>query len=328
MPAHQLKHPPFGAGPASKAVARVLAGKDLNETADEARLAPELLVRLLEVFTDAGYRAVEGLNAGEWWQVDVAFDPEHDHTAAARLASALEARRTEGDLERWWYLRKRPGWRLRLHPTHAAGSLRLERSLDTLVDQGALRGWRTGIYEPETAAFGGPTGMGIAHELFCVDSRAITHLPEESRLPLGRKQLSLMLCTALMRSAGLEPLEHGDVWDRVCALRPLPEDVDPRRVQNMIDPARTLLAADTSPTGAMFGPYGILAGHRPWADGFSRAGSDLYRAGNDGSLQRGVRQVVAQLVIFHWNRLAFGPGVQAALARAARAVVLDVRIDR
>ena len=328
MPAHRLNGPSPGSGPAAAAVARVLAGSPLEQAAAEARLEPAFLASMLEVFTDAGYRAVDDVTAHRtWWQVDVEFDPHRDHAAASTLTALIEKARTDGLVSRWWFLHKHPGWRLRLDPARLETRLRLATALDTLVETGALRGWRTGIYEAETAAFGGPTGMDIAHELFCADSHHIRHLPAEADLPLGRKQLSLMLCTELMRSAGLEPFEHGDVWDLVCGLRPLPEDVNPARIDTMLTSTQTLLGADTAPDGAMFGPSGALSAHTPWAGSFSTAGARLGRARAEGDLRRGIRAVLAYHVIFHWNRLALGTGAQAALARAARTAVLGVPVE-
>lgn len=326
MPAHRVKGPPTGTGPAAAAVARVLAGTPTSEAAKDAHLDPELLERLLEVFTEAGYRAVDEHTAhGTWWQADVEFDPHH-RGAVQELTELLNAARSDGYVNSWWFLHKHPGWRLRLHLATSDTRSRLQEALDALVDHGTLHGWWPGVYEPETAAFGGSAGMGIAHELFCADSDNIARLGAEVELPLGRKQISVMLCTELMRAAGLEPVEHGDVWDLVCALRPLPDDVDPARVEAMLGPAKTLTGADTAPAGAMFGAGGPLQAHTAWAAAFSRAGYQLAGARRDGVLHRGIRRVVAHHVIFHWNRLALPATAQAALARAARAAILDIPV--
>ncbi|WP_091253643.1 thiopeptide-type bacteriocin biosynthesis protein [Micromonospora matsumotoense] len=70
----------------------------------------------------------------------------------------------------WWFLRKHPSWRIRIRTTDhgAAGAL-----LDDLAAAGVIAGWEAGIYEPETAAFGGLSATAIVHELFCGDSRGV-----------------------------------------------------------------------------------------------------------------------------------------------------------
>lgn len=63
--------------------------------------------------------------------------------------------------------------------------------------------------------------MTCAHELFHADSRAILALHHHTN-PLGRRELSVLLCTVLMRAASLEWYEMGDTWHQVTAERPLP----------------------------------------------------------------------------------------------------------
>ena len=42
-----------------------------------------------------------------------------------------------------------------------------------------------------------------------------------------------------------------------------------------------------------------------------------------GTLDRGLRDVLAHHVIFHWNRLGLPASTQATLARSAQAAVMD-----
>ena len=65
--------------------------------------------------------------------------------------------------------------------------------LDRLVAEGHLHRWWPGIYEPETAAFGGLAQHDTAHTLFIADSREIQHLPLREDLALGRRELSVLL---------------------------------------------------------------------------------------------------------------------------------------
>ncbi|MER7877202.1 hypothetical protein ABTY63_27170 [Streptomyces solisilvae] len=66
----------------------------------------------------------------------------------------------------------------------------------------------------ETVAFGGETNMQIAHDLFATDNREIQQFAERDTLPIGFRELFVLLCT-MMRSTGLEWYETGDVWNHV-----------------------------------------------------------------------------------------------------------------
>ncbi len=177
-----------------------------------------------------------------------------------------------------------------------------------------------------TAAFGGDAGMDLAHELFCEDSRAVLDLLRNGGSGLGRRELSLLLCSILMRAAGLEWYEQGDVWHRVGMERRLPADVPTSKLTAMADDLRQLMLADITPDGPLLGANGPLASGSGWADAFSRAGRTLGTVARAGTLQRGLRDILSYQVIFHWNRLGLPARTQSILAWAARAAILDLPV--
>ncbi|MGH3865777.1 MAG: thiopeptide-type bacteriocin biosynthesis protein [Pseudonocardiaceae bacterium] len=126
------------------------------------------------------------------------------------------------------------------------------------------------------------------------------------------------MCSALLRGAGQDVYEQGDVWHRVAQLRPLPPEVPTEQLQKMTNGLRLLMTADLHPTGALFGPDGPLAHAASWMTAFDVAGRALGTAAADGTLERGVRDTLAHHVIFHWNRLGLADRTQAILAQAAR----------
>ncbi len=128
---------------------------------------------------------------------DAGVSPE----AAAMLVAALSGRR-------YHFLRKEG--KLRLRTERPAAGL-----LEELVAGQLATGWAGGVYEPETTAFGGPEGMAIAHQLFCVDSPAAV---AETASPRNRERC-ILLISAMNRSAGLDPFEIGDVWARIAELK-------------------------------------------------------------------------------------------------------------
>lgn len=328
MPAHRL-NPSSSAdvGVRSEhAITRVLAGEPLHVTAADAHMDPAALQHLVEVFRQAGRRALADHAAADWWQVHVEFPDwaRTEPTAVRHLAPLLRDAHAEGGITSWWFIRKHPCWRLRLHTAHPQVRARLSAELDHLVNAGHLARWWEGVYEPETAAFGGPEGMEAAHQLFHADSDAVLDLVATGASPLGRRELSLLLCSQLLRASSLEWYEQGDAWDHVCRERPLPADVTAEQLHGLVEDVRPLLLADTTPDGTMFGLGHPLEGSSAWADAFDRTGRRLGAAVRDGVLERGLRRVLAYQVIFHWNRLGLSTRAQAAMAWAARAAILHV----
>ncbi|MBB6122264.1 thiopeptide-type bacteriocin biosynthesis protein [Nocardiopsis algeriensis] len=285
---------------------------------------PADLERLVEVFSRAGRQALAEHTAQDWSQFCLEFSDwaAAEHTAAHHLSPALHGAHARGDIAGWWFIRKHPCWRLRLHQLRPGTDL--DSVLNHLVRAGCLRRWWANVYEPETAAFGGQEGMDAAHQLFCADSSAVLALGTGAHSQLGRRELSLLLCVQFMRSAGLEWYEQGDVWNHVCRERPLPGGSAPPGLRDLAEDVRILLLADTSPHGSMFGPGRALETSAGWVKAFDQAGRRLGAAAREGILERGLRRILAYQVIFHWNRLGLSARAQAAMAWAARAAVLDI----
>ncbi|MDT0347043.1 thiopeptide-type bacteriocin biosynthesis protein [Streptomyces litchfieldiae] len=309
-----------------RALLDVLSGAPLDTAAAHAGMEPTDLATAVSIYHQAGRQALEQQTATpDWWQLYVQFTDWQDaeKTAAHHLAPLMHRAETNGDITAWWFIRKHPCWRLRLriHPRSGAKT-GIGTAMEQLVADNRIARWWTGIYEPETAAFGGTATMTVAHDLFHTDSHAILSLHGHGGAALGRRELSILLCTILMRAAGLEWYEMGDVWHRVAAERPLPADIPPNRIRRMVEDLRQLMLADTALDGPMLGPDGPAAFAAAWATAFRRTGKILGAAAREGTLDRGLRHVLAYHVIFHWNRLGLPAHTQSVLAAAARSAAL------
>jgi thiopeptide-type bacteriocin biosynthesis protein len=297
------------------AVLNVLTGQPPGPIAARLGLHTAELTDAADTFRNAGRAALQHRD-DERWQAYVEFPDwaTAEATAARHLAPVLE--RTGAP---WSFIRKHPHWRLRLH-TGDADHHDLASTLDDLAAAGYIRRWNPGTYEPETAAFGGPPAMDAVHTLFHTDSRSILTLPPTAAL--GRRELSILLCTCLLRGAGLEWYEQGDIWQRVTTDRPLPKDATATQLKPLTTSIRELLTADLNPTGTLLGP-GCPATHASaWADAFRTTGQTIGTASRGGTLNRGLRHVLAYIVIFHWNRLGLPGRTQSLLAHAARTAIL------
>ncbi|KNE80630.1 hypothetical protein ADZ36_21010 [Streptomyces fradiae] len=162
----------------------------------------------------------------------------------------------------------------------------------------------------------------MTHSLFHADSAGVLdyrqHIADGIEGLPGGKETSFLVTTLFLRAAGLEWGEQGDVWGRVEARRPLPADVSPEQVSSMAAPLRRLLMADIR-TVIANGPLIPLA---RWTTGMQRGGRALAEAAHVGSLQLGLRSVLARHILFHWNRMGFTAAQQAVWACAAREAVL------
>ncbi|GED88523.1 methyltransferase, FxLD system [Streptomyces sp. 6-11-2] len=233
-----------------------------------------------------------------WWHASVAFPAPH--------ADAARALATELAGCRFHFLRKDAGVRLRTKQP-------LPGLLDQLVADRVITGWTGGIYEPETYAFGGPEGMAVAHDVFCADSPAAL---AETGAP-GARERSVMLLSAMIREAGLDPFEAGDVYARWAALRPPATPPQGPALEKAVSAMRRLMNAD--------------AARRPdaeegWVErvaAFDDAGRRLRRLAADGRLIRGIRGAIAHHAIFAFNRAGVPAEAQAATAWLGRHVAFS-----
>ncbi|GAA4945791.1 thiopeptide-type bacteriocin biosynthesis protein [Nonomuraea thailandensis] len=296
----------------TKAVLAVLSDTPIKVAASAINTPPENLTAMVELYQNAGREALETHAAGhDWYQINVKFPGSAD-AAVTALGQHLDS--LHDLVDAWWFIRKKPGLKLRLRLRAATTDTRtaVNAALNDLASSGAISRWGTAIYEPETAAFGSGTGMDIAHDLFCADSRHIVTYLRRPAANVGRREVSMLLLGTML-STSLDRFERGDVWHRVAELRPLPETPPPGQLEALADKIRPLVA---SPLGPIT-PAGPLAFAAPWADNFRHAGQSLYEAATAGHLTRGIRHIFGHHVIFHWNRLGLPATTQGVLSRAA-----------
>ncbi|GAA3032823.1 thiopeptide-type bacteriocin biosynthesis protein [Actinokineospora globicatena] len=253
----------------------------------------------------------------EWLQISVEFTDysKAELITADRLLPVMERAAS------WWFIRKAPCWRLRYLPTDPtqANELRktVSESLNSLHSAGEITDWVETIYEPEIHAFGGTNAMAAAHRLFHHDSQQILSRPNELN---HRREHSILLCSELLRAAGQDWYEQGDVWARVASNRP-GQSPAPDEQRTLATDLQRLMAVDMGRDSALVRPGGQLAHLAGWVESFRVAGESLIVFARRGQLTRGLRATLAHHVIFHWNRLGLSYETQSRLAAAAREAV-------
>jgi len=260
-----------------------------------------------------------------WQQINIRFASRQaaEQAAAGQLGPALVDAEATGLISCWFFMRKTP-WRVRYLPASAAAGTFLSTIAQALVDAGQAAGWSHGIYEPEICAFGGPEAMTVAHVLFHADSRNILTCAAGAGTH-RRRELTLLLCAALMRAAGQDRYEQGDIWAKVDDLRAAaPAAPAPARQRKELTAAvHRLISVDTGPRTEVRST--ALAFADDWLTAFEQAGGALRALADEGQLTRGIRAICAHHVIFHWNRIGFAATTQATLAHAAAVAVFGAR---
>jgi thiopeptide-type bacteriocin biosynthesis protein len=323
MPTDQLSAKP--AYQVAAGVLSALAGGAVAQIAAQIGMAPEELGDAIHVYKAAGYHALERRAERDWYQVRIQFPDwkAAEHIGARELRPRLDQLQQSGAISGWWFLRKHPCWRLRIRGISPDGpAATVDPILNELLNAGLIDRWWPTVYEPEIAAFGGGLGMDAAHDLFCADSQGVLEYALLTAPGLGRRELSILLCSAMMRAAGLDWFECGDVFDRVTRLRPPTAAADAVHIGKLAVSVRTLLSVPTQQDTALFAPGGPVEYARPWLAAFEHAGRILGDAATSDVLERGVRAVLTHLLIFHWNRLGLSASTQSVLARAAALAVL------
>jgi thiopeptide-type bacteriocin biosynthesis protein len=318
MPAARLTPP---ASRVADAVLAILAGGDPAVAATASGLAPDDLADAAQSYHVAGIIALEQRETARWHQVRVRPGTQRppELALATVVGPRLDSLTASGAPGGWWYMNKPPGWRIRLRDTPPGLA---SEFFDDLTAAGAITAWSPALYEPEAAAFGGATGMGIAHDLFCADTSGILAYLREDDPPLGRREVSVLLISAMLAAAGLDSFERGDVFSRVAAMRPEPAPAAAAQAAQLAGQLRALPAMPAAATSALFCEGGAYGAAARWHAGFTDAGRRLAGASSSGTLSRGLRAVLAHAVIFHWNRLGLPAAAQAILARAAASACL------
>jgi thiopeptide-type bacteriocin biosynthesis protein len=306
-------------------VLSALAGGNLPQIAAQLGLIPEELDEAVRVYQAAGFNALECRAELDWYQVHIQFADWNaaEEIGARELFPRLDQLEQTGAIAGWWFLRKHPCWRIRVRGTTSHEPAKeAVPVLDELATAGHIERWWPTTYEPEVAAFGGGVGMNVAHELFCADSRGVLDYAARTAPGLGRRELSILLCSAMMRAAGLDSFERGDVFDRVTRLRPPLTTAAASQIGKLAADVRTFLNAPVTPDSALFAQGGPAHYARPWLVAFETAGRALGEAAADGALERGLRAILTHILIFHWNRLGLSATTQSVLARAAALAAL------
>ncbi|MEU4166130.1 methyltransferase, FxLD system [Streptomyces sp. NPDC026665] len=252
-----------------------------------------------------------------WHQHNIAFPKREigQRAITERIGPTLRAAEEDGQLADWWFMNKRP-WPLRYRAPEP--SPLVERLLRDLVDDGTAASCVWGIYEPETDAFGGPKAMDAAHDLFHQDARhLLIYQPRPGRL--GRREIAVLLMSALMRAAGLDWFEQGDVWAKAAVLRPAVHPLTAERATALILSMHKLMTVEAR---TLCRPSGPLEGHAEWVKAFERAGKTLARLAVGGHLTRGLRAVITHHLIFHANRSGLPSVDQSTLFNIARKAVM------
>lgn len=286
---------PFDSSADEAAVLSVLTGTPLVDAAARAGMSPARLAQAVALYHAAGRAALDVRRERSGWHQ--AFVEFADYAAAEQVFRAhLLPPLRSASIAGWWFVRKRPCWRVRVRFAEETGGAKeqLAEALGRAVDVGAVRRWCSPVYEPETVAFGGPDGMRIGHALFHADSVGVLgylqHTADGAEGLLDAKATSFLVVTLFLRAAGLEWGEQGDVWGRVEAGRPLPGAVPADRVGGMASTLRRLLAIDARPA-LRDGP---LAPLRTWVAGMEHGGRALADAAREGRLRLGLRGILAR----------------------------------
>jgi thiopeptide-type bacteriocin biosynthesis protein len=240
------------------------------------------------------------------------------------LAPLLTAAETKQLTQSWFFIRKAPCWRVRYLPGDSTSKAQtyLHGHLADLKSTRHVHDFTEVIYEPETHAFGGAEAMASAHRLFHLDTRhLLTYLLNLADTETGhghRRELSIMLCSAMMRAAGLDWYEQGDVWARVADHREPPDQTSSGERSSLEAGLRRLICVNITGLTHEASP---LAFASEWFKAFTVAGRELADLAADGRLHRGLRAALAHHIIFTWNRHGLPHATQAVLANTAKTVV-------
>lgn len=237
--------------------------------------------------------------ARHWVEYRIGF---RDETALARLAASpfaplLQELVLQGRVLRSFFLRKQPGFRLRVLWAEAPASDPLLILLQCLAETTPFAFAAPLCLPPyrETGLFGGDAALAHVEAFFDADSAMVLALAAGDMQGASPAAISLELVGTLFRGIALDPWEIWALWTDLADLRggPSPAPISPPPLEG-------------------FGPTMTLA--LAAAEKCAQALSALAATGGMTAPLRSVMPVVAA---YHLNRMGFDAGMQAALATGA-----------
>ena len=210
------------------------------------------------------------------------------------LKEAIDRWRQDGLIQRFFFLRKPPGLRLRFYGENLYAKFipLLVEWLEENEKLNNIRGYRFAIYEPEAHRFGGEVGMEIAHDHFNLDSDIILAYElagEEIKQALSPQLFSLLRMQAFFTLCVDDQAEVWDVWKQLESLLNAGNS-DSQKMssvapENMNEEAHHLIV-EAQEKDAMVARL-------------------LRSAQISCSLNIGIRQWLVAASVFHWNRMGF-----------------------
>jgi thiopeptide-type bacteriocin biosynthesis protein len=251
--------------------------------------------------------------------------------------------RAEGRFDLAFFQRKPPGLRLRFHGSGLGQSLEPVLAEWVLDRERAneIRFGRFTIYEPEERRFGGPAGLGAAHELFDADSQ-LTLAYEAAEAPPDRAVLSVGVTTALLLAALDDWAEVADVWHLLraglggpplagsaalgpggtptfAAMATAPAATAPATATSAASSLTTARATAMAAAAAGKGPDHPLM--EPARANAAQLGPRVRALADTGRLSRGLRGWLADATVFHWNRIGLTKPDLLAMTAVAEATI-------
>jgi len=259
----------------------------------------------------------------QWADLAVSFDLlglEWLSLFSSDLVDRVRSWIDEGWADRFYFLHKPPGLRMRFRVRCDRLLPEVERFLDEKAATHCLESWHRGLYESESYRFGGELGMDIAHEFFTAESLVVLaylRICLQERARLSRQQFSLILLLELLERVVEGQWELWDVWckmevvERVATVSPELLAAARQEAQcsgplvvPLLRDRRELLATASDDERDLIEHYRSEAHH---------VAGRLREAREHGKLLYGVRSILPSWVVFHWNRMGFSIAEQSSM---------------
>jgi thiopeptide-type bacteriocin biosynthesis protein len=165
--------------------------------------------------------APKSASDAEWLEVRCAFPingiPSAPVIPWQMIRSALSTWRQSSTCDRFFFMRKPPGLRLRFLSKVAKGNFEriLFEWLSGLARNQHVVSYAPAIYEPEEHRFGGARGMAIAHLIWSADAEMIVEyecLQTARHGSVPRSAIWAVLVNSLQRQTLDDSAEMWDVW--------------------------------------------------------------------------------------------------------------------